>query len=78
MASNFIKLPSYFIQYCEHEKKIEYPVEMHVTPLRIDGLFCPYSSRRFSLGFLRNFRRQQDTLDCLVKIGTKLTTKFTT
>lgn len=69
MASNFIKLPSYMIQYWEFDQKIEYPVEMSQSPLRIDGLFCPYSSRRFSLGSLGNFRRRPETLDCLVKIG---------
>lgn len=63
------KLPTFLIQYYEHEKKVDFPVELFKTPLIIDGLFSPLINNRFSLGYLENFKRTKDTEECLLKIG---------
>ncbi|CAF0932419.1 unnamed protein product [Brachionus calyciflorus] len=63
------KLPAFTIQYYEHEKKIDFPVELFKTPLKVDGFFSPFVDNQFCLGYLENFRRKADTLNYLLNLG---------
>ncbi|RNA31025.1 Smad2 3b [Brachionus plicatilis] len=63
------KLPSFLIQYYEHDKSIDFPVELYQTPLVIDGLFSPLTNSKFSLGYLDNFSRTNESEECLLNIG---------
>lgn len=69
LKMSLVKLPAFTIQYYEYAKKIDFAVEMFQIPLKIDGLFSPLVSNRFSLGYLNNFRRKQDSFECLLNLG---------
>lgn len=69
MASNVTKIPAFFVQYYEFEKKVGFPVDMYNSSIQIDGLFEPSSNKRFSLGYMVNLERNQETEFYLNNIG---------
>lgn len=69
MQMGLVKLPSFSIQYYEHNKKVDQAREISRSPLLIDGLFDPRSSNRFCLGYLENLRRKVDSFEYLLNVG---------